>query len=67
MFVPSIDLGELYYGVRKSTGVTENLARIDECATRSTVLSCNTATAQQYGEIKNQLRAKGRPIPENDI
>jgi tRNA(fMet)-specific endonuclease VapC len=24
-------------------------------------------TAQQYGEIKNALRAKGRPIPENDL
>jgi tRNA(fMet)-specific endonuclease VapC len=24
-------------------------------------------TAQYYGEIKNRLRAKGRPLPENDI
>ena len=24
-------------------------------------------TARQYGEIKESLRAKGRPIPENDI
>jgi len=24
-------------------------------------------TAQQYGESKNALRAKGRPIPENDL
>ena len=31
------------------------------------MLPCDTATAQQYGDIKNQLRAKGRPIPENDI
>jgi tRNA(fMet)-specific endonuclease VapC len=23
--------------------------------------------ARQYGVIKNALRAKGRPIPENDI
>jgi tRNA(fMet)-specific endonuclease VapC len=67
VFVPSIVLGELYYGARKSTRVTENLARLDEFVASSTVLPCHMATAQQYGDIKNQLRAKGRPIPENDI
>ena len=67
VFVPSIVLGELYYGARKSTRVTENLARIDEFVASSAVLPCDTATAQQYGDIKNKLRAKGRPIPENDI
>jgi tRNA(fMet)-specific endonuclease VapC len=67
VFVPCIVLGELYYGARKSTRVTENLARIDEFVGSSTVLPCDTVTAQQYGDIKNKLRAKGRPIPENDI
>jgi tRNA(fMet)-specific endonuclease VapC len=67
VFVPCIVLGELYYGARKSTRVTENLARIDEFVAGSTVLPSDTTTAQQYGDIKNTLRAKGRPIPENDI
>ena len=67
VFVPSIVLGELYYGARKSTRVTENLARIDDFVASSTVLSCDIATAQQYGDIKHKLRAKGRPIPENDV
>jgi tRNA(fMet)-specific endonuclease VapC len=67
VFVPSIVLGELYYGARKSRRATENLARIDAFVVSNTVLSCDTATARQYGEIKNALRAKGRPIPENDI
>jgi tRNA(fMet)-specific endonuclease VapC len=67
VFVPSIVLGELYYGARKSTRVIENLARIDEFVASSAVLLCDPATAQQYGDIKNKLRAKGRPIPENDI
>jgi len=30
-------------------------------------VGCDAVTAQQYGRIKNDLRAKGRPIPENDI
>jgi tRNA(fMet)-specific endonuclease VapC len=67
VFVPSIVLGELYYGARRSTRVTENLACIDEFVANSAVLPCDTATARQYGDIKNQLRTKGRPIPENDI
>ncbi len=67
VFVPSIVLGELYYGAHKSARVAENLARLDDFVASSTVLACDTVTAQQYGDIKNTLRAKGRPIPENDI
>jgi tRNA(fMet)-specific endonuclease VapC len=67
VFVPSIVLGELYYGARKSRRVQENLARIEEFATRSVVLGCDAETARQYGDVKGSLREKGRPIPENDI
>src|SRR5438309_795514 len=67
VFVPSITLGELYYGARRSGRSAANLARIDQYAAHSTVLRCGTVTAQQYGEIRNLLRLKGKPIPENDI
>ena len=67
VFVPSIVLGELYYGARKSLRTQENIARVDEFAAISAVLVPNIATAKKYGEIKNALRNKGRPIPENDI
>lgn len=67
VFVPSIVLGELYYGANKSLRVAENIAKIDEFAAMSSILVCGTRTAQEYGQIKNGLRAKGRPIPENDI
>jgi tRNA(fMet)-specific endonuclease VapC len=43
------------------------VARIDEFAAANVVLECNSGTARRYGEIKNALREKGRPIPENDI
>jgi tRNA(fMet)-specific endonuclease VapC len=65
--VPSIVLGELYYGARKSARVEANLTRMDEFATRIPVLGHDTATARHYGQIKDLLRAKGRPLPENDI
>ncbi len=44
-----------------------NIVRIDEFAATAGVLGCDTTTARQYGRIKNDLLAKGRPIPENDI
>jgi tRNA(fMet)-specific endonuclease VapC len=67
VFVPVVVLGELYYGARKSARAAANIDRIDEFASAATTLGCDVATAQQYGRIKNDLRAKGRPIPENDI
>ena len=67
VFVPSIVLGELYYGAHKSARLAANVARINEFAASNAVLVCDTATAQQYGQIKDSLRVKGRPIPENDI
>jgi tRNA(fMet)-specific endonuclease VapC len=41
VFVPSIVLGELYYGARKSRRVTENLAHIDEFVASSTLATRN--------------------------
>lgn len=67
VFVPSIVIGELYYGAYKSALVTANLARIDEFATIHPVLDCDVVTALLYGQIKNLLRQKGRPIPDNNI
>ena len=67
VFVSSIVLGELYYGAQKSSRVEVNIARVSTFAAANAVLGCDTATAQYYGAIKNQLRATGQPIPENDI
>lgn len=67
VFIPSFVIGELCYGARKSGRVKANLARIDELVANSTVLECNAETARQYGEVKNKLRLKGRPLPENDV
>jgi tRNA(fMet)-specific endonuclease VapC len=47
--------------------VEENLARIDPMIPPDIVLSCDAATAYTYGSIKQMLRLKGQPIPENDL
>ena len=67
VFVSSTVSGELYYGARKSAHAATNLARIEQFADSVPVLSCDAATARQYGQIKDVLRSKGRPIPENDL
>jgi tRNA(fMet)-specific endonuclease VapC len=67
VFVPSVVVGELLYGARRSSRVADNTARVNELAAATTVLPCDLGTAILYGEIKDQLRLKGRPIPENDV
>jgi len=67
VYVPSLVLGELYFGARASAQKDRNLARIDEFAAADAVLVPDVATAREYGVLKAALRAKGRPIPENDM
>ena len=67
VFLPSTGIGELYYGAQKSGKPNENIARIDELVLTNVVLACDSETARQYGGIKNTLRIKGHPLPENDI
>ncbi len=67
VYIPTIVLGELYFGARKSAHVEANIARIDEFAANSAVLGCDAETARYYGEVKNNLRSKGHPLPENDV
>jgi len=49
VFVPSVVIGELFYGAHKSARAKENLARIDDFASSSLVLGCDTETARMYG------------------
>ncbi len=67
VFIPSIVIGELYYGAHRSGQRNTNVAHIDGFAAQNVVLPCDQITAKQYGQVKDDLRAKGRPIPENDI
>ena len=66
-YVPSIVLGELYFGANKSNKTEERLREIKQFEQKVTILSVNDTTAEIYGEIKNKLKQMGKPIPENDI
>ena len=67
IFVPSLVLGELYFGAQKSGRVEANMRRVDDLAASEAILDCDAQTARFYAIIKNELRPKGKPIPENDM
>jgi len=67
VFVPCIAVGELYYGAYKALKQKENLDRLEEFALNNTVLPCDINIAKKYGDIKNRLKEKGLPVPDNDI
>lgn len=67
VLVPVVALGELQYGAGSSSRVEENLNRIESFLQWAKVITCDERTAEIYGTIKQQLRAAGRMIPDNDI
>ena len=67
VFVPVVAVGELYYGAYKSGRVEENRQNVAAFIAGRVVLRVDADTADVYGQAKQGLRAKGRPIPENDI
>ncbi len=66
-YVSSVILGELYYGAFHSTRIAENLAGVEAWNTEETLLVCDAGTAREYGQIRKELKSKGRPASENDI
>jgi len=67
IFIASVVLGELYYGAERSGQVEANKQRIDEFGEENVILSCDGETAKRYGQVKDKLGQKGRPIPENGV
>lgn len=65
--IPVVVLAELLSGARRSQRVAENVERIEVFAAKNHVLSCDRTTADHYADIANQLRARGKPIPQNDM
>ena len=67
VFVPSIAIGELYFGAHHSSDLPRHLTQVGKFANCSAVLNCDSKTAEKYGQIKHALKLAGNPIPENDI
>src|SRR5947209_4875439 len=67
VFVPAIVLGELFFGAAKSGRPFDNTSKVEQFAADRAILSCDVHVAREYGRLRQRLREKGKPIPENDI
>lgn len=67
LFLPSIALGELYYGAFNSSFPEKHLAQIGKLLRNIEVVGVDAAVARVFGSIKRDLKLAGTPIPENDI
>jgi len=67
--VPAIVFGELCAGFAKGSRQRKNLDELDEFLALPVVetLPADRRVAELFGEIVEELRRKGRPIPVNDI
>jgi len=66
VYLPLVVLGELLYGVHKSSRPAKGLAQVQEFCRGCIILLPDEKTAEAYGQIKSELSAAGRKIPEND-
>ena len=66
LVVPSVVLGEYYFGIRQS----RHRSRYQEWLARylplTEIAAVNAATADAYADIRLELKRLGAPIPSND-
>lgn len=65
--VSVIVMGELLAGALRSDRPQQNVAQVERLVSGSDVIGCDADTARHYASIRDGLRLKGRPIPENDM
>ena len=65
----AVVVGELIYGFRRGSRLEQNAADLRSFLTSaySTLVDVGPVTADRYSRIAASLRAKGRPIPTNDV
>ena len=69
VLVSTIVVGELLFGFRHGSRYERNRKRLEGFLDNAFVglVPVTYATAERFGRIAAALRAKGRPIPTNDI
>jgi len=67
VLLSSTVLGELYYGAARSGRPQQNREQLEEFAATCVILAVDHGTSRVYGQIKDELTSRGRPIPDNDL
>ena len=60
-------LGELYHGAYLSNQTAKNAAEVTDLLRSTIFLASDRETAEEYGRLKTDLHARGKPLPENDM
>ena len=67
LVVPSVVLGEYYFGIRQS----RHRSRYEDWLARylplTEIATVTSATADIYADIRLELKRRGAPIPPNDV
>ena len=67
IYLPVTVCGELIFGAVNSTKKEKNLIETRKFINNCKILNINYLVAEQYANIREYLKKKGKPIPENDI
>ena len=67
LVVPSVVLGEYYFGIRQSRHRARYENWLARCLPLTEIAIVTSATADAYADIRLELRRRGTPIPPNDV
>ena len=67
LVVPSVVLGEYYFGIRQSRHRARYENWLARCLPLTEIAIVTSATADAYADIRLELRRRGIPIPPNDV
>ena len=67
LVVPSVVLGEYYYGIRQSRHRSRYEAWLARYLPLTEIAAVTSATADAYADIRLELKRLGSPIPPNDV
>lgn len=67
IFLSSISVAELYFGVFYSTRQSENLKKIQKNLEKLQILNFTRHTAKIFGQLKAHLKKRGHPIADLDL
>jgi tRNA(fMet)-specific endonuclease VapC len=65
--LPVIVIGEYRYGLLRSRARVSLESLLDALVENSVVLPVDDETTKSYAEVREQLRKRGTPLPENDV
>lgn len=66
-YLSTVALGELHFGLWRSTRREENRRQLDRWLQVMALLAVDASTAHHCGQLKQRLLQAGTPIPENDL